>query len=71
MGPQTTEDDRLTTSDLIMVDDIFQITLTISPVSVVDGDSPYTCSAGVTSTLQHITTSDVIQNTMMINVEGR
>ena len=70
-GPQTPGDDRLTISNLTMVNDIMQITLTLSPVSVVDDDSPYTCSASVTSTAQHITTSDVVQNTMMINVDGR
>ena len=71
-GPQTPEDDRLTTSNPTMMDDdIMQVTLTLSPVSVLDDDSPYTCSASVTSTAQHITTSDIVQNTMMIRVDGR
>ena len=70
-GPQTPEDDRFTTSNLTVVDDTFQIILMISPVSVVDDDIPYTCSASVTSLAQHVTASDELQNTMAINVDGR
>ena len=70
-GPQTPEDDRFTASNLTAVDDTFQVILTISPVSVVDDDIPYTCSASVTSLAQHITASDVTQNAMVINVDGR
>ena len=72
-GPQTPKDDRLTTSSRIIVNDTstMQVALTLSPVSVGDDDRPYTCSASATSTAQHVTASDVIQNTMRINVDGR
>lgn len=69
-GPQTPEDDRLTTSDTTTVDDILQVILTLSPVSVMDDDSPYICSASATSSAQHVITSDAVTNTMMISVDG-